>query len=200
MAAFVPASAASAVPAPPLNPPPLPSSCLRLRLRRPGPRPLHDPRCAIRDRRYTGRMIGDNLLGPEPTRLAADPEVDAALAAGGDPEGVVRAHPESPAAWAALADRANAEGREIEAYAFARVGYHRGLDALRRAGWRGAGPVPWSHEPNRGVLRALYALRRAAGTIGEESEVRRLSEFLDGADPEAIRAIEGERRPGRSGH
>ena len=141
-------------------------------------------------RRYTGRMIGQNLLGPEPTRLAADPEVDAALAAGEDPESVVRSHPESPAAWAALADRAHGEGREIEAYAFARVGYHRGLDALRKSGWRGAGPVPWSHEPNRGVLRALYALRRAAGVIGEAGEVERLTEFLDGADPEVIRTLE----------
>ncbi|WP_440312270.1 DUF3151 domain-containing protein [Leucobacter chromiireducens] len=134
-------------------------------------------------------MIGENLLGPEPTRLATDVAADA-LAAGIDPEQVVRAHPESPLAWAVLADEAAAAGREIEAYAFARVGYHRGLDALRKSGWRGAGPVPWSHEPNRGVLRALYALRRGAAAIGEEAEVTRLTEFLDGADPEAIAAIE----------
>jgi len=135
-------------------------------------------------------MIGENLLGPEPTLLPEDSEVATALAAGQDPAAVVRVHPESPRAWAALADEADAEGREIEAYAFARVGYHRGLDALRRAGWRGAGPVPWSHEPNRGVLRALYALRRAAERIGEAAEVARLGEFLEGADPAAIPAIE----------
>ena len=135
-------------------------------------------------------MVGKNLLGPEPTLLAADPAVEAALQPGADPETVVRAHPESPLAWAVLADIADAEGREIGAYAFARVGYHRGLDALRKSGWRGAGPVPWSHEPNRGVLRALYALRRAAERIGEQSEVERLTEFLEGADPEAIAAIE----------
>lgn len=138
-------------------------------------------------------MIGENLLGPEPTLLPADDEVTSALAAGADLEAVVRAHPDSSLAWALLADAADAEGREIEAYAFARVGYHRGLDALRRGGWRGAGPVPWSHEPNRGVLRALYALRRAAASIGEDAEVERLSEFLDGADPAAIPAIEAER-------
>ena len=137
-------------------------------------------------------MIGENLLGPEPTLLAPEPEVTDALAAGTDPEAVVRAHPESPLAWAVLADRAAAADDEIGAYAFARVGYHRGLDALRRAGWRGAGPVPWSHEPNRGVLRALYALRRGAASIGEESEVTRLTEFLEGADPAAIAAIEAE--------
>ncbi|MBK0422163.1 DUF3151 domain-containing protein [Leucobacter sp. CSA2] len=136
-------------------------------------------------------MIGENLLGPEPTLLAGDPVVDAALAAGEDPEAIVRRHPESPAAWAALSDRADAAGREIEAYAFARVGYHRGLDLLRKSGWRGAGPIPWSHEPNRGVLRALYALRRGAAAIGEEGEVVRLAEFLNGADPEAIPALEG---------
>ena len=136
-------------------------------------------------------MIGENLLGPEPTLLAPEPEVTAALAAGRTPEQVVREHPESPLAWAELADAANAEGREIEAYAFARVGYHRGLDRLRKSGWRGAGPVPWSHEPNRGVLRALYALRRGAEQIGETGEVERLTEFLTGADPEAIAALEG---------
>ena len=51
-------------------------------------------------------------------------------------------------------------------------------------------PVPWSHEPNRGVLRALYALRRAADSIGEDAETERLTEFLHGADPTAIAAIE----------
>lgn len=131
-----------------------------------------------------------NLLGPEPTHLAADDSVTDALAAGTAPEQVVRDHPESPLAWALLADEADAAGREIEAYAYARVGYHRGLDALRKSGWRGAGPVPWSHEPNRGVLRALYALRRAAAAIGETGEVVRLTEFLNGSDPEAIQAIE----------
>lgn len=136
-------------------------------------------------------MIGENLLAPEPTLLPREDEVEAALAAGTDPEQVVRDHPASPLAWAVLADRADADGREVEAYAFARVGYHRGLDALRRAGWRGAGPVPWSHAPNRGVLRALFALRRAAARIGEGSEVDRLTDFLNDADPRAIAAIEG---------
>lgn len=135
-------------------------------------------------------MIGENLLGPAPTLLAEEPEVRAALDAGAAPETVARDHPASPLAWALLADEAAAEGREIEAYAFARVGYHRGLDALRKSGWKGAGPVPWSHEPNRGVLRALYALRRGAAAIGEADEVDRLTEFLLGADPSALPAIE----------
>lgn len=138
-------------------------------------------------------MIGENLLGPEPTLLAPETAVAAALAAGLEPEAVVRAHPESPLAWVELSDAAAAEGREIEAYAFARVGYHRGLDSLRKSGWRGAGPVPWSHEPNRGVLRALYALRRGAEAIGETGEVERLTEFLNGADATAIAEIEAAR-------
>lgn len=137
-------------------------------------------------------MVGTNLLGPEPTLLAAAPEADELFAAGADPDRIARAYPESPAAWAALARIAADDGRDIEAYAFARVGYHRGLDALRKAGWRGAGPVPWSHEPNRGVLRALYELRSAAAAIGESSEVERLTDFLDGADASAAAAIEDE--------
>lgn len=138
-------------------------------------------------------MIGQNLLSPEPTLLPSDDAVNEALRGGTDPAAVVREHPESTLAWALLADQANAEGREIEAYAFARVGYHRGLDALRKAGWRGAGPVPWSHEPNRGVLRSLYALRRSAERIGEHGEAERLTEFLQEADPTAIHAIENEK-------
>ncbi|MGO3147157.1 MAG: DUF3151 domain-containing protein [Leucobacter sp.] len=137
-------------------------------------------------------MIGENLLGPEPTLLAADPTVADALAAGRSPEDVAREHPASPLAWAVLADAADADGHTIEAYAFARVGYHRGLDTLRKSGWRGAGPVPWSHEPNRGVLRALYALRRSAIAIGEAEEVDRITEFLNGADPLAIEQIESD--------
>lgn len=137
-------------------------------------------------------MIGENLLGPEPTLL--DPELEAnvlaALAAGTPTEQVVRAHPDSPLAWATLAREAASESKTVESYAFARVGYHRGLDALRKSGWRGAGPIPWQHEPNRGVLRALYELREAARGIGETSEVVRLTEFLDGADTTATQAIE----------
>jgi hypothetical protein len=72
----------------------------------------------------------------------------------------------------------------VEAYAYARVGYHRGLDALRGAGWRGSGYVRWAHETNRGFLRALDALRSTADTIGEESEAERCAMFLRQLDPE----------------
>jgi hypothetical protein len=71
----------------------------------------------------------------------------------------------------------------IESYAYARVGYHRGLDALRRSGWKGRGPVPFSHEPNRGFLRSVYALGRAADAIGEVDEAQRCQALLHDSDP-----------------
>jgi hypothetical protein len=128
-----------------------------------------------------------DLLSP-PTKLATDPAA-AELAAGADPVQVATNHPASCAAWAALADEALGRGFAVEAYAYARTGYHRGLDALRRAGWRGTGPVPWAHEPNRGFLRALHALAVAAGAIGETPEAERCRTFLRDCDPEAVEAL-----------
>ena len=136
-------------------------------------------------------MVGKNLVGPDPTLLPDDPEVAARIAAGDEPEDLAASFPASSLAWAMLAEDAWGEGRVVDSYAYARVGYHRGLDALRRAGWRGAGPVPWSHEPNRGFLRALYSLGRAAGAIGENDEVQRIATFLDECDPDARGATAG---------
>ncbi|MBF4594494.1 MULTISPECIES: DUF3151 domain-containing protein [Curtobacterium] len=135
----------------------------------------------------------ENLLptpssNPE-TLLPAEPEVTAAIEAEAPVASVVVSYPSSSLAWALLADEAWARGATLESYAYARVGYHRGLDALRKAGWRGVGPVPWSHEPNRGVLRALFALRRAAEAIEEPGEAERLTDFLNASDPEALRAL-----------
>ncbi len=109
----------------------------------------------------------DLMAGPPPTHLPADPAAED-LAAGTAPEAVVRAHPESPTAWAALAQQAREAGaEELTVYAYARVGYHRSLDLLRRNGWKGTGPVPWAHEPNRGFLTCLAVLARSAAAIGE---------------------------------
>ena len=83
-----------------------------------------------------------NLLGPEPTYLPEETEVLARLDAGDEPVDLAAKFPTSSLVWAILADEAYGEGRTVESYAFARVGYHRGLDALRRSGWRGAGPFP----------------------------------------------------------
>lgn len=128
-----------------------------------------------------------NLLTP-PTKLPDDPAVER-LAAGADATQVAAHFPASSAAWAALAEAALGAGRPVEAYAYARTGYHRGLDALRRAGWKGQGPIPWEHKPNRGFLRALHALGRAAAAIGEDDETARCAQFLADSDPEAVVAL-----------
>ncbi len=131
-------------------------------------------------------MPGENLLsGPPETLLPDDPAAREALESGIDPATVAAAHPAFSSAWADLADRAFAAGDPVTSYAFARTGYHRGLDQLRRAGWRGSGPIPWAHEPNRGFLRSLYALGRAAEAIGETEEATRCAEFLRDSSAEA---------------
>ncbi len=102
---------------------------------------------------------------------------------------VVAASPLFLQGWAQLSEWALAEGAPVEAYAFARVGYHRGLDRIRSEGWRGAGPVPWSHEPNRGFLRAVHALMEAAAAIGELPEAQRCRDFLLDLDPEDAQGV-----------
>src|SRR3546814_17736724 len=98
----------------------------------------------------------DLMAGPPPTHLPVDPAA-ADLEAGTAPSDVVRRHPESPAAWAALAAEAKEQGADdVSVYAYARVGYHRSLDMLRRNGWKGHGPVPWDHE------------RSEEGRVGDE--------------------------------
>lgn len=94
---------------------------------------------------------------------------------------VARDHPRFLEAWASLAEMAE---DDVRSYAYARVGYHRGLDALRAAGWRGSGYVRWRHEANRGFLRSVEALRRAAEVIGETDEEERCSLFLHQLDPD----------------
>lgn len=131
-----------------------------------------------------------NLM-PEPpaTLLPEDTAAAADLAAAENPATAAAAHPAYSAAWAALAERANTAGDAVTAYAFARTGYHRGLDQLRRSGWRGSGPVPWSHEPNRGFLRCLHQLGVAAAAIGEDDEAARCAQFLRDCDPAAAEAL-----------
>src|SRR3954451_15942243 len=135
-------------------------------------------------------MTHQNLLGePPPTLLPDEAGPREALAAGTPAAEVAAAYPTSCLAWATLAEAALADGRTIEGYAYARTGYHRGLDALRRNGWKGHGPVPWEHEPNRGFLRALHALARAAAAIGEDDEAARCATFLRDSSPAAADAL-----------
>lgn len=129
---------------------------------------------------------GQNLLGIPPTLLPEDHpdvEVASALADFGDPRELAGTYPSSCLAWAVLAQDALSDNDAISAYAFARTGYHRGLDALRRAGWKGQGPIPASHPPNRGFLRALVMLGETSRRLGDEEEAQRVHDFLEDADP-----------------
>jgi hypothetical protein len=135
-------------------------------------------------------LYGKDLLGGPPHTLLPDEAAPRALLESGtDPAAVAAQFPTHSAAWAALADDAFSRGSVVESYAYARVGYHRGLDALRRNGWKGFGPVPWAHGPNQGFLRALHALGRAAEAINEVDEAQRIRAFLDESDPEARAAL-----------
>jgi len=126
---------------------------------------------------------GETVLpAPEPAAVAA---TEAALAEPAERRRaalstVAERWPRHLEAWAALAELATPDA---DRYAFARVGYHRGLDALRAAGWRGSGYVRWAHEENQGFLRSLAALRDVAASIGEHDEAERCRIFLRQLDP-----------------
>jgi hypothetical protein len=123
------------------------------------------------------------------------PDLRAALDAAGDMDAlraVVRRDPLCLEAWARLGEMAYEAGDDVAAYAYSRVGYHRGLDLLRSIGWRPGREVRWSYEGNRGFLRSLHGLMRAAAAIGEGVEARRCREFLlqlDPADPFSVGGI-----------
>lgn len=133
-------------------------------------------------------------LPPQPAQMTS-PLADALASTGSDADAskvalgqrlreIAAAHPTFLDAWARLAEWALDAGDDVAAYAFARVGYHRGLDAIRKAGWGGQGPVPWRHEPNRGFLRSVHGLMRAAGAIGEVEEAARCRDLLLELDPD----------------
>jgi hypothetical protein len=127
--------------------------------------------------------LPETVLDPEPAEaLAALRDALAAPSAGQRDavSDVVARWPRFLDAWARLAQLAR---DDVEAYACARVGYHRGLDRLRQSGWRGSGYVRWRHETNRGFLRSLEGLRRSAAAIGELDEELRCDEFLTQLDP-----------------
>jgi hypothetical protein len=127
-------------------------------------------------------MDPNNLLGGLPPIVLSEDHPDMAARAeyiaGGDLRSVAAHHPAASWAWGALAQQTLDSGDPITAYAYARTGYHRGLDALRQAGWRGRGPIPIDHVPNRGFLLSLDALALAADAWGERVEADRCRAFL----------------------
>jgi hypothetical protein len=138
------------------------------------------------------------MAGPPPILLPADPsEAVAALEAAGEDPVALRAvagrWPAFVEAWAQLGEVAYRAGQDVEAFAFFRTGYHRGLDRLRQNGWRGMGYVPWQHAPNRGVLRAIRGLMLASAALGEVGEALRCRQLLldsDPSDPLGVGSIE----------
>jgi hypothetical protein len=107
------------------------------------------------------------------TELAAQDRLAAA-------QDLAQRHPSVSVVWAELGDL----GREtLERYAYYRVGYHRGLDALRANGWRGSGYVRWAAPSNRGFLRCLAGLAQMAAAIGESAEAERCELFCAQLDP-----------------
>lgn len=134
-------------------------------------------------------------LEPEPLEATSGLEQAQALAQRDPAAGrrqlraVVADAPAFLGGWAQLAEWSLEDGLPVDAYALARTGYHRGLDRIRSAGWRGQGPVPWSHEPNQGFLRSVRALMQAAQTIGETVEAVRCRNFLLQLDPDDAQAV-----------
>lgn len=130
---------------------------------------------------------GETVLPAEPALLVSGLESTRDLDPAERRDAVAefcRRHPTSCLAWASLGDVAR---DDVEAYSAYRVGYHRGLDALRANGWRGSGYVRWDHPSNRGFLRCLDGLARMAGRIGETTEAVRCSQFALQLDPRGDR-------------
>lgn len=151
---------------------------------------MSDPQpAASRPVNLSSSGLATTVLAPAPAQQRD--ALRAALAAADDDvrrhrvSEVVAAHPRCLDAWAALGDL----GRDpIERYAAYRVGYHRGLDALRASGWRGSGYVRWNEPSNRGFLRSLRGLGQMAALIGEVDEAERVGVFLEQLDPGGIPA------------
>jgi hypothetical protein len=128
-------------------------------------------------------MSNVNFSSGLPETILPPDALDGAIAEGAsyaDVAALVAGHPRSLLGWASLAGLA--EDR-MSRYAFFRVGYHRGLDALRGAGWRGSGFVRGEHPSNRPFLRCLDGLRASAAEIGETDEAERCAQFLAQLDP-----------------
>ena len=133
----------------------------------------------------------DLMAGPPPTHLPVDPaqaDLDAGMPPATSYAAILRRR--SPG-WPSERWPQQKSADPLTVYAYARVGYHRSLDLLRRNGWKGQGPVPWEHEPNRGFLGCLALLAQSAKAIGETDEWERCSAFLRDSSPAAYDALLG---------
>ncbi|AKE40679.1 Protein of uncharacterised function (DUF3151) [Corynebacterium kutscheri] len=128
-----------------------------------------------------------DMLAPDPIQLPAE-ELPPTITLS-----VALTHPSSPLVWATIAEdaitAATSDSEKVQAYAFARTGYHRSLDRLRAHGWKGWGPVPFSHTPNQGVLRAIAALGNASLMINDQPEYNRIRQMLSDADPTCVEKL-----------
>ncbi len=99
--------------------------------------------------------LPETVLPPEPDaavvqlqRALSEPDAERRDAVAD----VVRAYPRSLASWAALGSLAD---DDVEAYAYFRVGYHRGLDASAGCGmaWFGHGALVRAVQPGVSPVR-----------------------------------------------
>ena len=102
---------------------------------------------------------------------------------------VAEMYPTSINVWKTIA----AYGRDtMESYAACRVGYHRGLDALRKNGWRGSGYVRWAHPSNQAFLECLSGLQVISEKIEDFEESERCKLFLLQLEPEWLRIVDSQ--------
>ena len=135
------------------------------------------------DVRFGGSGIPQTVLPVEAEEVASAIDVASKLSGDDRREALAAAAastPRSLVVWAELGDFAR---DTIESYAYYRIGYHRGLDALRQNGWRGSGYVKWEHPSNRPFLRCLDGLQKRANEIGEADEAERCALFLLQLEP-----------------
>jgi hypothetical protein len=135
------------------------------------------------DVRFGGSGIPQTVLPAEAEEVVSAIDVATKLSGDDRREALAAAAASTPRSllvWAELGDFAR---DTIESYAYYRIGYHRGLDALRQNGWRGSGYVKWEHLSNRPFLRCLDGLQKRANEIGEADEAERCALFLLQLEP-----------------
>jgi hypothetical protein len=150
------------------------------------PLPLNDPEIPVFSGLPPVLLPAESGDGVQDVERARRTGSDRAL------KGVVARWPGLILGWVALGNLAYLDERDVEAFAYFRTAYHRGLDRLRGNGWRGMGYVPWSHEPNRAILSAFRGLMLASAALGDLDEAIRCQKLLldsDPADPLGVRQL-----------